>query len=92
MAEGGHSGHQECNVELRGMERAQQLLKAIEDFRRREEGQGSSFLLLPGGRLGITPRDLSGRLPGSPGICVPPSSPIHPGGSGRGRALPPHLP
>ena len=74
------------------MGRAKQLLQAIKDFRRRQQGQRSSSLPIPGGRAGITPRNLSGRLAGNPGMCVPPNSTTHPGGRGGGRALPPHLP
>ena len=74
------------------MGRAQLLLQAIQDFRKREEGQGSSSIPVLRGRVGITPRNLSGRFPGGPGMCVPPNSPTHPGGRGRGRALPPTSP
>ena len=69
MAERGSS---ENHMELRGMGRAQLPLQAIEDFRRREEGWGSSSLPVPGGRAGITPRNLSGGLPGNSGMCVSP--------------------
>ena len=96
MAEGGDN---ERMMRMRGMGRTQMLWQAIQDiWRRREEGQESSSPPIPACRVGIVPWDLMGRSHGPQSTCVgkgrgfPPSSPPHPGGRGRGRPLPPHLP
>ena len=62
MAEGGCGENNERMMEVRGMGRAQMLLEAIADIRRRRKGgQGSSPV--PVGRVGIGPRDLMGKSP-----------------------------
>ena len=85
-------------LNMRGMGRAWQLWNAIQDVRRREgEGQGSSSLWVPLGRMEIEPWGLTRK---SPNMCqgrargrgFPSNLPPHPGGRGRGRALPPPSP
>ena len=79
------------NERGRSMGRAQMLQQALQDVRRRrEEGLGSSSPLVPRGRVGIVPWDLTGRGPQNrerrPGGLSTWS------GRGGGRVLPPPSP